>query len=217
MMKILCIDAKSEADIMPVVREAFRHLKKESNVAIVATIQHLHMLEETKKLLEENKMKAEIAGQVLGCRVPKIPEDAGQILYIGSGKFHPIGIYLKTKKDVIAANPFTGSVSKITQKDIEAIEKRKKGALLKFLSSKSIGILVSTKPGQTAVQGGRKKIDELKKKYKDKNFYIFAFNILQKNDLENFPFIECWVNTACPRIVEDFERGIINIEDLAGI
>lgn len=212
-MEIICIDAKSDADIMPVLREAFRHLKKGSKVAIVSTVQHLHKLEEAKELLEKEKIRAVVSGQVLGCRVPAIPKDADEILYIGSGRFHPVGIYLKTKKDVIAADPFTGSVSKITQKDVEAIEKRKKGALLKFLSSKTIGILFSTKHGQTDVQGGRKAIEKLEQRYRDKRFYMFAFNTLQKNDLENFPFIDCWVNTACPRLVEDFEKGIINIED----
>lgn len=211
-MKTLHIEARSEIDIMPVVREAFRHLK--GGIAIVSTIQHLHRLEEAKEFLRKNRLKAEIAGQVLGCRVPKISKDIGQILYIGSGRFHPVGIFLKTGKDVIAANPMTGSVAKITKKDVEMIEKRKKGALTKFLSSEKIGILVTTKPGQTGVQGGKKRIEEVMRKYKDKKFYTFAFDTLQKNELENFTFIECWVNTACPRLFEDFERGMINIEDI---
>lgn len=211
-MKIFCLEAKSDIDVMPVVREAFRHLK--GNVAIVSTIQHLHKLEEAKAFLRKNSIKAEIAGQVLGCRVPKIPDNVDQILYIGSGRFHPVGIFLKTGKEVIAANPLTGSVVKITQKDVEAIEKRKKGALAKFFSSEKIGILITTKSGQANVQGGKKRIEEIMKKYKDKRFYMFAFDTLQKNELENFNFIECWVNTACPRLFEDFERGMINIEDI---
>ncbi|MFC1733662.1 diphthamide synthesis protein [candidate division KSB1 bacterium] len=213
-MKILCIEAKSDVDIMPAVREAFRHLKKEIKVAIVSTIQHLHKLEEAKKFLEKDGINAEIAGQVLGCSVPRIPKDAEQILYVGSGKFHPIGIYIKTEKEVIVANPFTGAVSKITEKDIEAIGKRKKGALAKFLSSDKIGFLITTKPGQTNVQGGKRRIDEVMKKYNDKTFYSFAFDTLDKNSLEDFPFIDCWVNTSCPRIFEDFQKGMINLEDI---
>ena len=213
-MKTIFIEARSDADIMPAVREAFRFLSPKSRVAIVGTIQHLHKLKEAKKFLEDNKIEADIAGQVLGCSVPRIPASAGQILYIGSGKFHPIGIFLKTKKEVIAADPLTNSVSRITAKDVEALEKRRKGALLKFLTSDSIGILVSTKPGQTNVQGGRKKIEALKKKYKSKKFYMFAFDTLQASYLENFPFIQCWVNTACPRLFEDFEKGMVNLEDL---
>lgn len=211
-MKIIHIEARSEADIMPVLREAFGFLKKD--VTMMSTIQHLHKLKEAKEFLVKNGLKAEISGKVLGCRVPHIPNSAEQILYIGSGKFHPIGIYLKTKKEVIAANPFTGSVSKITSKDVEALEKRRKGAVIRFLSSENIGILASTKPGQLGVQGGMKKIEEIKKKYKDKKFYLFAFDTLQQGYLENFPFIDCWVNTACPRIFEDIKEKIVNIGDL---
>lgn len=213
-MKTLCIEARSDADIMPAVREAFRHIKAGSKVAITGTIQHLRKLEDARDFLARNKVRAVIAGQVLGCRVPEIPKDSDQVLYIGSGRFHPLGICMKTKKEVIAANPFTSQASKITGKDVEAIERRRKGALLKFLSSKTIGILMTTKPGQTGVQGGEKKINELMKRHSDKTFYKFAFNTLQKGDLENFPFIGCWVNTACPRIFEDFEKGMVNLEDI---
>jgi diphthamide biosynthesis enzyme Dph1/Dph2-like protein len=59
-----------------------------------------------------------------------------------------------------------------------------------------------------------KKINELKKKYKDKKFYMFAFDTLQASYLDNFPFIQCWVNTACPRIFEDFREKMANLEDL---
>ncbi|MCX6707867.1 MAG: diphthamide synthesis protein [Candidatus Woesearchaeota archaeon] len=213
-MKTIFIEARSDIDIMPAVREAFRFLSPKSRVAIAGTIQHLHKLKEARKFLEDNHIKADIAGQVLGCRVPQIPSSAEQILYIGSGKFHPIGIFLKTRKDVIAADPLTSSVSKVTAKDVEALEKRRKGALLRFLTSDRIGILVSTKQGQTDVQGGRKKIEALKKKYKDKKFYMYAFYTLQASYLDNFPFIQCWVNTACPRIFEDFSKGMVNLEDL---
>jgi len=211
-MKILHIDAASGADILPVVRDTLRFLKK--NIAVVSTIQHMQKLEAAVKFLNKNSIKADIAGQVLGCRVPSIPKSAEQVLYIGSGKFHPIGIYLKTKKEVIAANPLAGSVSKITSKDVEGLEKRRKGAIAKFLSSDNIGILVSTKLGQSGVQGGMKRVNEIKKKYKDKNFYMFVFNTLNSSYLDNFPFIECWVNTACPRIFEDFKKGIVNLEDI---
>ncbi|MFO8016438.1 MAG: diphthamide synthesis protein [Candidatus Woesearchaeota archaeon] len=216
-MRTIHIKAKSEADIMPAVRDAYRHARKGSKVAIVSTIQHLHKLEEAKSLLEEDKSKgirAEIAGQVLGCRVPEIPGDTDQVLYIGSGRFHPIGILLRTGREVITANPLSGKAAKITRKDAETFEKRKRGALARFISSENIGVLVSTKKGQTGVQGGSKRIEEIKDRYNNKNFYDFAFNTLDKGELENFPFIDCWVNTACPRLFEDFEKGMINLEDI---
>ncbi len=48
---------------------------------------------------------------------------------------------------------------------------------------------------------------------KDKQYYIFAFDTLNEMDLENFPFIQAWVNTACPRIADN-RKGMINIDDI---
>ncbi len=213
-MKKIHIEARSEADIMPAMREAFRHLKEGGNAALMSTIQHLHKLEEARRFLEENKISAVVSGQVLGCRVPPVPDNTDKIIYVGSGRFHPLGVMMKTGIEVIAANPFTGKAVKMTKKDAEAIEKRKKAALSRFLSSDNIGILISVKKGQARVQGGTERIKEVRKKYSDKNFYLFAFNTLQEGYLDNFPFVECWVNTACPRIFEDFRKSMINIEDI---
>ncbi|MBD3313333.1 hypothetical protein GF345_02735 [Candidatus Woesearchaeota archaeon] len=211
-MRILHIEARSKADLIPVVRKALRHLK--GKLSVLTTVQHISKIEEVIEFLSENAIKADFSGQVLGCTVPDVSSSSEQVLYIGSGRFHPIGIYLRTGKEVITANPFSGQVSKITKKDVEAIEKRKRGAAAKFLSSKNIGILVSTKPGQTGIQGGEKSIKQMEKKYKDKQFYMFAFETLDSSYLEDFTFIECWVNTACPRIFEDFRKGMINLEDI---
>ena len=52
---------------------------------------------------------------------------------------------------------------------------------------------------------------ELKKKLKEKKCYIFVSDMINENELENFPFIQAWVNTACPRIVS---KKIVNIEDI---
>jgi diphthamide synthase subunit DPH2 len=32
------------------------------------------------------------------------------------------------------------------------------------------------------------------------------------SELENFNFIECWVNTMCPRVAEDI--NVLNVEDI---
>ena len=54
---------------------------------------------------------------------------------------------------------------------------------------------------------------QIPKKKKDKNYFIFAFDTLNISDLENFPFIDCWVNTACPRIADE-RKNMINISDI---
>ena len=72
---------------------------------------------------------------------------------------------------------------------------------------KEIGIIVSTKPGQERL----KKAFDLKKRIKDKNCYIFAADTINPAEFDNFNFIECWINTACPRFADD-KKGVINYE-----
>ena len=209
-MKTLFIHAKSNEAVLPAVKKAVKLLPKK--IGIVTTIQHKHKLKEAKKLLEKNKKTAVIAGTVLGCDVSaakKIEKKVDAFLYIGTGQFHPLGIALETRKPVIIANPSGNKVSRVKKEDIEGIKKKRKGSYLKFLTSKNIGILVSTKPGQEKL----KQALQLKKKLKDKKCYVFIADEITPAELENFQFIECWVNTACPRIADSAKR-MVNIEDI---
>ncbi|MBW2993776.1 diphthamide synthesis protein [Candidatus Woesearchaeota archaeon] len=209
-MKTLFIHAKSNEAVLPAVEKAAKLLGRK--VGLVTTIQHRSKLKEAKKLLESKGKKVFTAGTVLGCDVSnakKIEKKVDAFLYIGTGEFHPLGIALETKKPVIIANPSSGNVSRIKKSDAEKIRKKTKGAYIKFLTAKKIGILVSTKPGQNNL----KQALALKKKLKDKETYIFIANEIDSGQFENFPFIECWVNTACPRIADNI-KGMVNIEDI---
>jgi 2-(3-amino-3-carboxypropyl)histidine synthase len=203
-MKTLFIDAKSNAELK-LSKEQIKKLPK--RIGIATTIQHLHKIKDVQNQIPGSVM----AGQVLGCNASsarKIKKDVDAFLYVGSGVFHPIEIALETGKNVFCFNPFTKKLSKIDEKEIEKYNKKKKGSLLKFLSSEKIGILVSTKTGQSRMNDALKLAEK-----KDKDYCIFAFDTLNELDLENFPFIECWVNTACPRIADDKPK-IINIDDI---
>lgn len=210
-MEIVFLEAKSKADVKVAVEKAMKFLPKK--VGIVTTAQHKHKLKDIKKLLEEKKIKVEIGGQILGCDASaavKIKNKVDAFLYVGSGRFHPIEVQLETKKKVVMANPLTNE-AKVLEDGAEKIKKQQKGALLKFLTSKNIGIIVSTKPGQNKL----KEAFELKEKLKDKKAYIFAADTINSEELENFPFIECWVNTACPRF-SDNKKGVLSYGTLKG-
>jgi diphthamide biosynthesis enzyme Dph1/Dph2-like protein len=193
-MKTLFIPAKAEFDLNEL--KNFDEMPK--GLGLVTTIQFLDELPKIKKFLEQKGKKAEIGGQIIGCNVKnaeKIKDKIDAFLYIGTGHFHP-GALLDLGKDVYLANG----------KKVEL--KKSKGLLAKFHASNNIGVIVSTKPGQQRLKWA----DELKEKYKNKNFYIFVCDSLDFTQLENFPFIECWVNTACPRIADDIR--VLNYEDI---
>jgi len=197
--------------------------KLPKKIGIVATVQFLDTIEKIIPYLEKNNKKIIIdkdkqknKGQVLGCDVSaaiKIQNKVDALLYIGSGRFHPIGVAINTKKDVFIFNPATNIFSKLDEKEIEKYKKNKKVRYVKFLHANNIGILVSTKLGQCSY----KKAVGIKKNLegKGKKAFIFAFDTLNSNEMENFPFIDFWVNTACPRIANDEDKkNVIDMNEL---
>ncbi|GAH34612.1 unnamed protein product [marine sediment metagenome] len=203
-------------------------LKLPKRIGLVTTVQFIGQIKKIKSMLEKKGKKVffgkgkhtRYKGQVLGCDVQaavSVEKKIDAFLYIGSGLFHPLAISLKTKKHVFTFNPLTKKFSKVDRKEVEKINKKSKGALIKFLSSKEIGVIVTTKPGQEQL----KQAFELKKRFKHKNFYFLIFDTIDLGQLENFPFIECFVNTACPRIALDdsikITKAIINLEDITKI
>ena len=198
--------------------------KLPSRIGLITTVQFVDYLDSIKKYLNNKnkkiiigKGKQKYKGQILGCdtsSAENIKNKVDAFLYIGTGHFHPLIVGVKTGKDVFMFNPLNNEFKKLENNEIEDYKKRKKGALLKFLNANNFGILVSTKPGQYY---GIERLNhliknQLNKKYKDKKFYIFMAETVDYRQLENFPFIEAWVNTACPRIEEDIK--IINIEEI---
>lgn len=162
------------------------------------------------------KMKQRNEGQLLGCdqgAAIKIQHNVDAFLYIGSGDFHPLGVAMNTNKDVFLFNPVTSVFSKFDTAKIEKYKKQKKVNYVKFLSAENIGIMVSIKPGQYSY----KKAVEIKEKLekKGKNAFIFVFDTLDPMEMENFPFIDFWVNTACPRIADDKDKkNVIDMSEL---
>lgn len=203
-MKVLNLHAEALVDI----RLPEKEIKKlPGKIGLVTTIQHLDKISDVTAQLPGSV----IGGQILGCDVSaaeKINNDADAFLFIGSGIFHPIAVALKTKRPVFCWNPFSRELSQVDKKDIENYEKKNRASLVKFLSSDRVGILVSTKPGQYNMELALKL-----KNRGDKEYYIFQFDTLNPLEFENFPFIQCWVNTACPRIADE-KVNIINIADI---
>ena len=147
--------------------------------------------------------------------------DVDCFFYLGDGKFHPLALVygqmdveVDEFKEVICFNPLENKMSVLDKKEIEKIQKRRKGALVKFHSSSTVGVIVTIKPGQEQLKSALK----LEMKFTDKKFYYFLDNNISFDQLENFPFVEVWVNTACPRIGLDdcglFRRGVVGLKEI---
>lgn len=84
-------------------------------IGLVTTIQHLHLIGAMVAFLREHGIEAIVApgdqrtpipGQVLGCNFAAArATGADEILFVGTGVFHPIGIHLATRSRVVALDP----------------------------------------------------------------------------------------------------------------
>ncbi len=197
-MKVRYIFAKKYLDVKPVLDKAIPMLK--GKVGIITTIQFLHLMKDVKKYLDENNIKNEILGQVLGCNIEVTKKsDAETYLFFGDGLFHPKGMILKQDPYVVMADPVSNKARVLEDEEIKKFEKIRYRGLNTFFSSDNIGVLVTLKSGQEQIKAAL----SLKEKFKDKNFYILLFDDLDFNTLENYQFVQCFVNTMCPRISYD--------------
>lgn len=183
-------------------------------IALAATIQYIELIPKVKSYLESKgrkviiKQGAYYKGHVLGCNSSALDKKTDTHLIITDGKFHAINNAIQLQKEVYV---FTGKMlDKIEQKEIDIHNKKTLTKQKKFLTAKTIGLLVSTKHGQH-----NKTIHNIKEKItkKNKKVYVFESNNIDTNEFENFPQIQMWVNTACFGLAQDDIR-IINLADI---
>ena len=199
-MKVLYIPAKAKLNLNEI-----KNIKLQGKIGLVTTTQYSDYLKDIQKIIKNSI----IAGSILGCNIQaakNIVKKIDSFLFIGTGKFHPIKLASDLNKPVYIFNPETNKLDLINEKEINEFKSKIKGSYIKYLNAEKIGILISLKPGQYNL----KKALDFKKKTK-KQSYLFLFNTLNLVELENFPQIQAWVNTACPRIQY---KNIINIQDL---
>jgi len=204
-MKHLFIPAKIKSEINPSkIQEISKKLPK--NIAIAYSIQYKNLAEQIKSLLLKNHKVTSFI-QVLGCSKPKFPKQTQTILLISDGKFHALSLASNLKIPVHLFN--NSKLEKISESQIKDFGKRQKSSYVNFLNSKKAGILISIKSGQQNLKNAL----EIKGKLKDKEIYFFLSNNIDEKEFENFPEIQSWINTACPRLDMDSNK-IINIDKL---
>ncbi|MBN2121722.1 diphthamide biosynthesis enzyme Dph2 [Candidatus Micrarchaeota archaeon] len=202
---------------------ALPSLMGKKKIALVTTIQHVPQLGEMKEFLEGHGKEVLIGtgklacypGQVLGCdsgAALSVASGADAILYVGDGKFHPTGI--RSELPVFALNPYSGECVQLNL-EIEKIGKRRRGAMLRALECERFAILLSTKPGQFALNLAQ----EAKRKLEGEGLtaQILVSNEFNPLSIANFREFECIINTACVRLAEDAEMfggPILNASDL---
>lgn len=191
---------------------------RERRVALVASTQYCHKLEDVKKHLEEMGYEVELMkgdgrviylGQILGCNYSALKNcRSDAVLCISDGLFHGYGAAIYSRKKVYVYNPLEKSLKEVRAE--EFLKERFK-QIARCVGKRKVGILLSKKPGQK-----RKNLAFYLKKiarYKEYEAFIVLINDVSEEKLFNLPF-EFYVNTACPRITYDdyrrFSKPIIS-------
>jgi len=205
---IIYIECKCKDSCTGWINDVLEELEGKK-VGLITTIQHMHELEEVKKMLEERGAEVHICGQVLGCDASKALDVADKVdcfLFIGSGEFHPLNVAYRTKKPVFTANGELNGEN--WEKEVHLRKERAHDA-------RAFAVVVGVKPGQKHMDMAL----AVKKKLEDagKKAYIVTMNEISPEKIDYLPF-DAFVITACPRLVLDdwknFEKPLLLAEEI---
>lgn len=172
-------------------------------VGLVTTVQHIQLLAPAAELLGQEGIEVVIApatprtpypGQVLGCSFDAARNThADEILFLGTGMFHPLGVQLATGARVIACDPVTGEVQ---EADAERLLRIRFGLIQKARGADRFGIIISSKTGQC-----RNDVADHLCSLSPKAYQVLIREVTP-DQLINLGY-PCYVNTACPRLAFD--------------
>jgi 2-(3-amino-3-carboxypropyl)histidine synthase len=205
------LEARANITVSDVVKKSVSLLSKYSKISLATTVQHVQMLDEAREILVRAGKTVVIGdagqtnypGQVLGCdysNVKSVANDVEAFLFVGGGRFHALGIALATSKPTIIADPYENraySISDETQK----ILKQRWASIEEAKHAKTFGVIIGLKPGQKRLEDGLK-VKEIAEKNR-KTAFLFSIREILPEALMEFPSVDAYVNTACPRISLD--------------
>ncbi len=170
---------------------------------LVTTVQHTRLIPAMEEFLRGKGIEVRVGGgsgrtpcrgQVLGCSFAAARiEGVDQVLFVGTGLFHPVGIAISTGARVIALDPLTGAAQEVNG---DALLRRRFAVMEKARGATSVGIIVSSKSGQQRMDLARRLVPL------HPGAVIVLMQEVSPAELLNLGFA-CYVNTACPRLAYD--------------
>jgi len=204
-VEYISVKIKLEEDILDdLLKKSLSYINTDK-ISLVSTSQHIDYLNYVQDFYEKEGIKCSInegdsrvkdRGVVLGCNFSAAKGSGEEVIFLGSGIFHPIGIKIATKKRVIRIDPLMRDIEEI---NVEKLLKQRYGLISKAIGFKSVGIIISSKIGQNRSNLALKLYKEtLSKGYKA---YLMYMNLIRPESIELK--VDILVNTACPRIAID--------------
>ena len=207
-LPIVYIEAKAKVAVRKAVEEAIGKLKSWTRIGLVMPAQHTHMINEAREILSRagktvyvgDSDPAKSPGQVLGCdytNAKTVSDKVEAFLFVGGGRFHAMGLHLATMKPTVVADPFENRAYSI-QADAQKVVKRRWAEISQAREAGEFGVIIGLKPGQCNIDvalGVKQALEEY-----GKSAALLALRETTSTALLQFPTIEAYVNTACPRI-----------------
>ncbi len=223
------IEARARTNARVSVKKALEKtiplLKHWNNIGLTTTVQHAGALNEAKNLLLKAGKKVAIgdagnlkyAGQVTGCDYTNAESLSNRVeafLFIGGGRFHAIGTALATAKPTIVADPFEKRAYSI-EKEVQKIIRQRWISVQEAERAEKFGVLVGLEIGQKRFDVALEIKEKLEKK--GRKATLLAAREITPQMLMQFPNMEAFVNTACPRISLDeaskFHKPVLTFKE----
>ncbi len=128
--------------------------------------------------------------------------------------FHALGVALGTSKPTVVADPYDNRAYTITD-EAQRILKQRYASIQEAQNAKIIGILLGLKPGQKHFDQALQ-VKALAEKT-GRAAFVLAGREITPEALMEFPSIDAYVNTACPRISLDapgkFSKPMLTVNE----
>jgi len=208
---IVYFEARAKLDVKDAIMKAVSYLERWNSIGLTTIVQHIHVLDEAKNLLLDagkavavgNTGRLKYAGQLIGCNysnAQSVAKDVEAFLFVGGGRFHALGLALATAKPTIVADPYEKRAYEIGS-EVERVLKQRWACICEARKAKEFGILIGLKSGQRRVKEAMEIKGELERN--GKRAVLLAVREATPEVLMQFPSIDAFVNTACPRISLD--------------
>lgn len=224
---VVYIEAFMDFNVEELIEKVLPFIKTWKNIGITTTIQHTHILKDVAMILKTagytplipmGSEKISFPGQVLGCdysNAASISDKVDGYLFIGAGRFHPLGLTMTTGKPIIMANPYKMDVEPLSESTIMQVAMKRMASITAAKKASLYGILVSMKPGQYRITQAQDLLKKLENQ--NKKGYIIFLNEVGTIQLNNFTEPEAFIVTACPRLaidgIPDVERPLITVRE----
>jgi 2-(3-amino-3-carboxypropyl)histidine synthase len=193
-------------------------------LGLVASVQHLDLVPPFVAALQARgytvrlgtgDRRLQYAAQALGCNyttAEAVEAEVDAFLFLGTGRFHPLGLAFAVEKPVWSLDPLRGELE--APIDRGQLVRRRQLLVAKTRGARRWGILVSTLAGQN--RSPTALTLQARARARGYDAELFVSDRIDPRDLEGRD-VDAYVSTACPRIALDdsdlYPRPVLTVPE----